>query len=32
MVERDRADDELALTRIMNTALAEKIERMQNNG
>ena len=30
--ERDRADDELALTRIMNVALAEKIERMQNNG
>ena len=28
--ERDRADDELALTRIMNVALAEKIERMQN--
>lgn len=28
--ERDRADDELALTRIMNMALAEKIERMQN--
>lgn len=31
-VERDRADDELALTRIMNMALAEKIERLQNNG
>ena len=30
--ERDRADDELALTKIMNIALAEKIERMQNNG
>jgi hypothetical protein len=30
--ERDRADDELALTRIMNMALAEKIERLQNNG
>jgi DNA repair exonuclease SbcCD ATPase subunit len=30
--ERDRADDELALTRIMNVALAEKIERLQNNG
>ena len=28
--ERDRAEDELALTRIMNIALAEKIERMQN--
>lgn len=28
--ERDRADDELALTRIMNMALAEKIERLQN--
>lgn len=28
--ERDRADDELALTRIMNVALAEKIERLQN--
>ena len=28
--ERDRADDELALTKIMNIALAEKIERMQN--
>ena len=28
--ERDRADDELALTKIMNVALAEKIERMQN--
>lgn len=30
--ERDRADDELALTRIMNMALAEKIERLQSNG
>ena len=30
--ERDQADDELALTKIMNVALAEKIERMQNNG
>lgn len=30
--ERDRADDELALTKIMNVALAEKIERLQNNG
>jgi chromosome segregation ATPase len=30
--ERDRADDELALTKIMNMALAEKIERLQNNG
>ena len=28
--ERDRADDELALTKIMNMALAEKIERLQN--
>lgn len=28
--ERDRADDELALTRIMNMALAEKIERLHN--
>lgn len=28
--ERDRADDELALTKIMNVALAEKIERLQN--
>ena len=28
--ERDRADDELALTRIMNVALAEKIERLKN--
>lgn len=28
--ERDLADDELALTRIMNMALAEKIERLQN--
>ena len=28
--ERDRADDELALTKIVNVALAEKIERMQN--
>ncbi len=30
--ERDRAEDELALTKIMNVALAEKIERLQNNG
>ena len=28
--ERDRAEDELALTKIMNMALAEKIERLQN--